>query len=156
MICPTPCCNTFDTHLFSELYHFGPIQFYKLSKNFFEKLRDSYQIEFSKTCYFFKTKRSSSIPLPKVFLASNVNNGKVSNICNIILYVLLFIAVVVLVILLIICIMSWSNRNENEVTTTPIPQRKFIHPVNSLVLERKVTKKRSAAIAKRCHSEALP
>ena len=95
---------------------------------------------YQKLATFFKTKRSSSIPLPKVFLASNVNSGKVSNICNIILYVLLFIAVVVAIILLIICIMSWSNRGENEVTTTPIPQRKFIYPENSLGLEKKVSK----------------
>ena len=78
--------------------------------------------------------------MPKVFLASNVNNGKVSNICNIILYVLLFIAVVIAIVLLIICIMSWSNRGENEVTTTPIPLRKLFYPENSVVLEKKVTK----------------
>ena len=72
-----------------------------------------------------KTKRSSSIPLPKVFLASNVNNRKVYNVCNIVLYVLLFCAAFLAVILLILCIMSWSNRDEIEVTTTPIPERKF-------------------------------
>ncbi len=74
---------------------------------------------------FTKTKKSSSIPLPKVFLASNVNNRKVYNVCNIVLYVLLFCAGFLAVILLILCIMSWSNRDEIEVTTTPMPERKF-------------------------------
>ena len=69
-------------------------------------------------------RRSSSVPQPTVFLATNVNNRKQYNICNIILYVLLGCSIFLAIVLLIICILSWLDRDANATTTTPIPERK--------------------------------
>lgn len=71
----------------------------------------------------YKAERSASLPGPRVFLASNVNNNKVVNACNVVLYVLLFLAVFGLILLVIICGLAWSSRNENQQTTTMKPKR---------------------------------
>ena len=73
----------------------------------------------------YRAERSASVPEPRVFLASNVNNNKVANICNRILWVILFLIILVGVLLLILVIMAWSSRETNQVTTTRAPQREF-------------------------------
>ncbi len=72
----------------------------------------------------YSGRRSSSIPEPRVFLAQNVNNNKVTNICNVVMYVLCGIIIFVIILLFILTIMAWSDRDTNQRTTTQAPIRK--------------------------------
>lgn len=61
-------------------------------------------------------------PPPGVFLASNVNSGKVTQICNIILIVVLVIGSVAAVILAVFAIMGWIQRETPQEVTTLNPR----------------------------------
>ena len=91
-----------------------------------DNISDIYNIETDENGKSLRT-RSSSVPKPTIFLASNINNRKQYNICNIILYVILGCAIFLALILLIICILSWLNREANATTTTPIPERELFN-----------------------------
>ena len=63
--------------------------------------------------------RTGSIPEPTVFLASNVNKSRFPSICNILIYIVLFVVVVVASVLLVFTIMAAIENAQNEITTKP-------------------------------------
>ena len=66
--------------------------------------------------------RHPSIGPIGVFLPSNVNNGKVTQICNIILVIVLILSIVAAIVLGVYAIMGWINRVVPEEVTTLNPQ----------------------------------